>query len=167
MSGRETNKRQTERTVRHDDCQAEVQAILYQASILARQSQHSRSSELAFLIDQDRIFERLDLSLQVFRPKCTRIRTFLPERLSPFALLAPNKSIWPSFQSIVTLALPALATLPFDNWNLLPEQRPAPQCEPAVNPVGPPPAGPAAATADIGDSANWGECPLRLERVAV
>ena len=30
----------------------------------------------------------------------------------------------------------------------------------------PPPAGPAAATAGIGDSANWGECHLRLERVA-
>ena len=28
------------------------------------------------------------------------------------------------------------------------------------------PAGPAAATASIGDSANWGECHLRLERVA-
>jgi hypothetical protein len=127
-----------------------------------------------------------DLSLQVFRPKRTRLLTFLPERLSPFALPAPNESIWLSFQSTVninstdTSATTLRQLEPFTGSAARAAVRASGQpgwletisCappRPAVNPVGmtcaPPPAGPAAATAGIGDSANWGECHLKLEWV--
>jgi hypothetical protein len=127
-------------------------------------SQHSRSTKLAFsivrasILDRpsshsetiERRFTRRDLSLLVFQPECTRLLTFLPERLSPFALLAPNESIWP-FTGMAARAAVRASGQP---------------CWHESFSCAPPPAGPAAATAGIGDWANWGECHLRFERVA-
>jgi hypothetical protein len=132
LSGRAGNKHEANKTNgqtrRLPSVIAEVRAFVYRASILDRPSWHSRSTK--------RLFSRRDLSLRDSRTKRTCFLTYLPWRLSPFALPAQAKASGRLFKQTGPLALPAQAPLPFDNWNILPEWRPAPRYGPVVNPIG-------------------------------
>jgi hypothetical protein len=80
LGGREENKREANETNGQIRRSPSVKA------------EHSRSTKLAVSIIRDsvfdqfkRLFTKLDSekTLRVFRPKCTCLVTFLPERLSP------------------------------------------------------------------------------------